>query len=503
MNLSELHHQKFWPPFLLLGGTALLSLLFKDPFLAVLQQANDWILQYFSWLFSWSVLFFLVVLIILYFSPFGKVKIGGRAAKPLFSKWRWFSITLCTTIATGILFWGTAEPLFHLNQPPESLGIAPGSGDAAVFSLSTMFMHWTFSPYSMYTVAGLVFAVSFYNLSQPFHTGSMLYPLFGAGVHQKCGTFIDILCLYSLAAGMAASLGAGILTIAGGLNTVIGWKTNEGLLALIGVVIVVTFVLSAASGLMKGIRILSDYNIKAFILLSLFFLIFGPVLFMGKIGWSASGQYITQFIPRSINWDERLDPEWFRSWTIFNWANWLAWTPVTALFLGRLAVGYTVREYIRINLLFPSLFGAVWKLIFSGTAIYFDLQSEGALFATLSHEGPEKVIYALFNEFPMTQVTGIVFLLITFISYVTAADSNTSAMSNICIKGITPAHQESPIYMKIVWGAIVGTLAFIMITFAGIDGIKMISVLGGFPALFLILLVGVSALRLLRIRSDI
>jgi len=440
-------------------------------------------------------LLIVILIIFIYFSPFGKVKIGGRDAQPILSKWKWFSITLCTTIATGILFWGTAEPLFHFHEPPQRLGIEPESLPAKAFAMSTMFMHWTISPYAIYTLAGLMFSYCFYNLNRPFEVGSMLFPLIGASSNRTIGDITDIICLYGLVAGMAASLGTGILTISAGLNITLGSPTSDFVLLIIALAIVATFIISASSGLMKGIRLLSDYNMRAFILLALFFFSFGPAVEILRTGITGLGQYFTNFIPRSINWNEGLDTSWFQSWTIFNWAVWMAWTPITALFLGRLGKGYSIRTFIQMNLLFPSIFGALWMMIFSGTSLQIDQLSAGSLYDKMTQFGPESVIYNIIGQLPISQIVGPAFLLITFISYVTAADSNTSAMSNICTRGITTVDQESPAFIKITWGMIIGVLAWVVISYAGIDGIKMISVLGGFPALFLIILIALGAIK--------
>lgn len=269
--MQQLNPIKFWPPLILLTGTVFYSLLDKEGFLAAAQSINTWILEHFSWLFSWSVLLFVLLLVIIYISPFGRITIGGKGATPLLSKWKWFSITLCTTIATGILFWGTAEPLFHFHQPPAGLDINPASVEARNFSMATMLLHWTLSPYAIYTMAALVFAYCFYNLQRPFEVSATLFPLIGKSSSGIIGHLTDIICLYGLVAGMAASLGAGILTISGGLRLFLGIPPSSFLLLVITITIVGTFVASASSGLMKGIRVLSDYNIKAFILLAIFF----------------------------------------------------------------------------------------------------------------------------------------------------------------------------------------------------------------------------------------
>lgn len=488
---------KFWPPVVLLLSSVTLSLVNKEVFLRITNDANSWILTHFSGLFSWSVLGFVLLCVTLYVSPFGKTVIGGSEAQPLLSRWKWFAITLCTSIATGILFWGTAEPLFHFHQLPEKLHLKPMSADAGVFSLATMMLHWTISPYAVYTLTAVVFAYSFYNLKRPFEVGATLYPLLGRRSAGIIGHGVDIICLYGLVAGMAASLGAGILTISGGLQSVLGIASGEVLLAVIALLIVASFVISASTGLMKGIRVLSDYNAKAFICMAFFILLFGPTREIFDLGLRGIADFLLHFFPRSVNWHNALGHSWFQSWTVFNWANWLAWAPVTALFLGRLGRGYSIREFIHMNLFFPSLFGALWMMIFSGASLHFDAQTNGELYQILKKSGPENVIYHILGLLPLAEIVIPVFLLITFLSFVTAADSNTSAMSNLCTKGITTENQESPLPIKIIWGVIIGALAWVMITQSGIEGIKMISVLGGFPALFLVICIALGTIRLL------
>ena len=368
--MRNIKHGVFWPPFLVLIASVIYSLVDSEGFMQNATTVNSFLLDKFGWLYSISTLGFFAIVIWIYFSPLAKVRIGGKAAKPFLTKWKWFSITLCTTIATGILFWGTSEPLFHLHTPPQGLGIEPNSIESMRFSMSTLFMHWTLIPYGIYTAAGLLFALVYYNLKRPFSLGSMLYPIFGTKTEGGIGRTIDAICLYSLVAGMAASLGTGILTISGGLNTLYGIESSTFLLTIITLVIVATFILSAISGLMKGIQLLSDWNIKLFFGLAIFVFICGPSLFIIKIGVEGIGEFLQTFFQRSLYVGLSPEDNWSESWTIFYWANWLAWASVSALFLGRLAKGYTVREFIHFNLLYPSIFGGIWMMIFGGTSLY-------------------------------------------------------------------------------------------------------------------------------------
>lgn len=183
-------------------------------------------------------------------------------------------------------------------------------------------------------------------------------------------------------------------------------------------------------------------------------------------------------------------------WTLFYWANWIAWTPVTAVFLGRIAYGYTVRDFIHFNLLLPALFGGVWMVIFGGTALNMELESiANPLLKSLESNGPQSVVYKVFHSLPLSYIISLFFLIVSFLSYVTAADSNTSAMSGLSSSGISPESPEPPMSIKIIWGLVVGSIAFIMVGFSGIKGVKLTSVLGGFPALFFLILVAFSLLK--------
>ncbi len=494
--MKSLNWKVFLPPVLLLLATVGFSFSNPEGFLTGAQAVNAWILNRFGWLFGLGALSFLVILAGVYFSPLAKVRIGGPNATPLLKRWNWFAITLCTTIATGILFWGTAEPLYHLHQPPAGLGLTPGSASAVPFSMSALLLHWTLAPYAMYTVAGLGFALSYYNAGQSFSLGSLVSPLLGNRSHKTLGTLIDVVGLYGLVAGMAASLGVGMLTIMGGIQSEFGIAASPWLLAAIALAIVTTFVISASSGLLKGITLLSDLNLRAFIALAVFVFIFGPTLSMLKIGGQGLVDFTLNLLPRTAGLDPRLSTDWLKSWTLFDWANWLAWTPVTALFLGRLALGYTVRDFIHFNLLLPALFGGIWMIIFGGFALEADVSGGGSLFALLGEKGPESVIYALLHQLPLGKITSGFFLLVVFLSYVTAADSNTSAMSGISSHGISPEKPESPMFIKVIWGVLIGLVAWVMVNAAGVDGIKMTSVLGGFPALFLVLAAAAAVVKL-------
>lgn len=487
----------FFTPIIVLSFTLLYGISQSEEFIEKATTAKNWMLDHFDWLFAWSSFVFLIILGVAYFSSLGRKRIGGSDATPILSKWKWFAITLCTTIATGILFWGMAEPLHHLHGPPSALNLGDKTSAAAIFSMATLYMHWSFTPYGVYTITGLVFALAYYNLKQPFSLSSIAFPLLGNAVHHRMGKIIDVICLYALVLGMSASLGTGMFAIMGGVDLLFGWPKSSFLLGGIGFLIVFSFVVSAISGLHKGIGVLSDLNTKAFFGLAVFVLFFGPTLYIFNIGWEGVKDYLFNFIPRSTNLGSELDTQWQQDWTIFYLANWFAWAPIAALFLGRIAVGYTVRQFIQFNLIFPSLFTVIWMSIFGGASLFLDMNNSDLLYTLMNQKGEEVVMFTVLGKLPFGTMVSFLTLVMVFISYVTAADSNVSAMSAISTNGINPENPEAPLWIKIIWGSIIGLTAWLMISTAGVDGIRILSVLGGFPALFLVILVACGLIKLI------
>lgn len=431
-----------------------------------------------------------VLCIAVYLSPIGNIKIGGELAKPLLSKWRWFSIVLCTTIAVGILFWGASEPLYHISEPPK------GMMGTAEFAMSAIFMHWSITPYAIYTIPALLFALGYYNYNRKYSLGAMLFPLNDLP-NRRIIIAIDAICLFALAAGMSAVLGVGMLSLAGAILNSSAFLDKPLLLGFIGMAIVAAFTVSAASGLLKGIRILSVINISIFIAISLFVFLAGPTSFITSNAIEGLRSFFVNFIPHSLSIGSYGDKAWMHSWTTFYWANWMAWAPITALFLGRISYGYTVRQFILYNWLIPAGFGILWISIFSGTSLYLEIHEKMDLLQALNELGPDVIIYKIFDHLPLAKVLSGVFLFTVFLSYVTAADSNTEAMSSISTRGINPEASNPPKFIKFSWGILVGLVAWVMVSYSGVEGVKMLSNLGGLPSLFLMVLLCFLTIKLL------
>lgn len=475
------------------------SFIDMEGFLELATRINTWILDTFSTVFSAAVFGFVLTCIWVFFSPLGKVRIGGEDAKPLLSRWNWFAITLCTTIAIGILFWGTAEPMYHVYDSG-ARDIVPQSPEAVQFSLVSLFMHWAFSPYAIYTVPALCFALVYHNMKKPYSMSGPINVLIGRDMSARMSASLDATILLSLVLGMAANLGACMLLLSGGVSKMTGLPSSALLLAFIALAIVVAVLISSLSGLTKGIRVLSDINIKVFFAFVAFVFVCGPTLYILREGAGAVLGYIVEFVPRSLVIGQSGDREWANAWTIFYWANWLAWAPVTAMFLGRIARGYTVRAFIAINFIAPSLFAIVWMSVFGGFALSINASTNGSLKAALDAGGPEAVIFEALSTLPMGALLVPLLIALSFLSYVTAADSNTEAIAMICERPdnnlASKAVPKTRPVLKIIWVTVLVSTAWMMTATSGIDGVRMLSNLGGLPALFVVIALNFTLIKL-------
>ncbi|MBQ1490308.1 MAG: BCCT family transporter [Eubacterium sp.] len=487
----------FLIPWLLAIATVILNFVSGEAFNATIMAITNFILDKFSWMFALMAFTCVVLIIAAYFTKFGGVRIGGRKARPIMNMSNYVWIVLCTIMAAGILLWACAEPLYHYYGPPTS--VTAESPDAINFLMKDIFLEWTFTPMCIYGAPAILFAFLFYNAKKKYSLGSLLYPALPYHTAEKCSPIVDVICLLALVCGMAASMGSAVFLLAEGSASLTGGAITSGpaVWTIVGAVIVAAFVASAVSGLMNGIRILSTINSRIYMVLGLFVFIFGPTFYILSLTVEGFGAYLTDFCRMSLFVSAADGDGWAWWWPVFYWCNWMAWMPVTSVFLGRISRGYTVREAIRVIVVYPSLFSVAWLGLFSSSSMYYELAGKGINDA-MTNGGTAAATYAVLQQMPISVVTITVFLLIVLVSFVTASDSNTNAMSGLCMDGLSAEDQESPSWLKIVWGVTIGAMCIIFVNaFQTTDALKYLSNLGGFPIVFFLVIITISFVKVM------
>ena len=487
----------FLIPWVLVIATIVLNLVNGEAFNALIMKLTSFILDGFDWLFALISFLCVVLIVAAYFSPFGNVRIGGSKAKPMMNQTNYIWIVLCTIMAAGILLWACAEPMYHYYNPPGH--IKAQSSEAITFLMKDIFLEWTFTPMCIYGMPAILFAFLYYNAKKKYSIGSMLFPAFSTRVSEKASPVVDCICLFALVCGMAASMGSAIFLVADGTSSLTDGKiaSTPTIWIIIAVIIVAAFVTSAISGVMNGIRILSTINSRIYMLLGAFVFLFGPTTYILKLTAEGLGAYLSTFCQSSLFISAADGDKWATWWPVFYWCNWMAWMPVTSLFLGKISRGYSVKEAIRVIVVFPSMFSVIWLGLFSASSVYYELAGKG-INEAMTAGSTASATYAVLKQLPIPVVSIAVFLSIVFVSFITASDSNTNAMAGLCTDSISENEEESPAWLKLVWGITIGVLCVIFLkAFKSTDALKYLSNLGGFPIVFLLIILAVSFIKVM------
>ncbi|WDP89563.1 MAG: BCCT family transporter [Desulfobacter sp.] len=485
----------FYPPALLLAAVVLFGAFFPEQLGVAANAAFAFCIKYFSWFYSLGVSILFAFVLWAGLGKYGNIRLGGPDAKPEMSFFSWFAIALTSGIAIGIVFYGVAEPLGNYTSPAGFTGLEARSALAAEGALRTVFLHWGFHPYAIYTSFGLFIAFLFYNRKKPFKISTGLYPLLGDKVNGLAGNLIDALCIFSIVAGIGTSLGLGAMQLAGGIEYVAGSPMGSVLMLWLGIIaaMAVFYIAAACTGLHKGIKLISSLNVYIYIALLVWVFLFGPTLYILNNTNSALGDYLSSFLRQSMYLEPTLQTGWVGGWTIFYWSWWLAFAPMVGLFLVKLAKGRTIKEFVLVNFFAPTLFAVVWFGIFGSAAIHMEHFQGIELAKEIADGGTQVALFAFLKNLPMTGLLNILGFLAIVFSFVTLAESMTLTLANMTSaesagdedKNNEKSEQDAPNILKIFWGALMAGMAFVLLMSGGLKSLQTAVVVCGLPILLM------------------
>lgn len=418
-------------------------------------------------------------------SPIGSIRIGGRHAKPDFSLWRWFSISLCAGIGIGILFWGIGEPMYHLMQPPsENLGLTPGSHQAAVFAVSQSIMHWSVAQYCLYSICGVTFALMCFNNGRPLSIidcfSAIVPERYSAG--SRC--IVHTICLFSLCFAVISSMGSLIMMVSSLWAHLTGIPRSFLVDTVICTAGTSLFVFSALSGLRKGMAFLSQQTTRLFFFLMFFVFLAGPTAFILTMGTEVFGYTLTFFFRNSsLMSTEFMNHPWASSWLDVYMAFFFGYAPPIGLFLARLGKGRTVRQFLLMNIFAPTIFVYFWINTFGSVAIYFQWKDVFDVWHHVQTFGLESTVVAILQAFPLSSLLIVLFIICTMTSFATLADPMTTVLATLSTRGIS-INDEAPRGLKTVWGATAGIMALLLVSTTGLDGLRGMAVFSGLFMMF-------------------
>jgi choline/glycine/proline betaine transport protein len=430
-------------------------------------------------------------------SRFGDVKLGKDDDEPDFSTFSWICMLFSAGLGSGLIYWGVAEPMYHIQDNPfmVSEGIKSGSVEAAAMAIRVTSFHWGLHGWALYVLVGLSLAYFAYRKDCPLTLRSALYPILKDKIYGPWGNLIDLIGVFGTIFGLATSLGLGISPIAAGMEK-LGWMDNTQTNQLIMVAIITALgTASAVSGVGKGVRILSEVNVWASLGLLVLFLILGPTAFILGMTITGVGDYLWNVIPMGFWIDPEPERQWQSWWTIFYWGWWIAWCPFVGLFIARVSKGRTIRQFCLCVLLVPVSVVVLWMGVFGAAATGVDLFNDAGVLEAVNADyasGVFQTIAGFGYEFLVTPITILTtVLLISW--FVTSSDSGTLVMCTMLSMG----DENPPIKFRFFWGITSGVVAAVLMLAGGLSALQTASIVAGLPIAVILIFMGYGMVKTL------
>lgn len=471
----------FWIALALVVLAVAYGAMAPDSFAEVTGNIEGFLTTSFGWYYllivSVMVLFCLFFLI----SPMGQIRLGKDTDKPEFSYGTWIAMLFSAGMGIGLVFWGAAEPLSHFAIDPATA--EPGSVEAFRESMRFTFFHWGIHAWAIYAVVALSLAYFQFRKGEPGLISATLKPLFGDKMNGPLGVLVDVIAVFATAVGVATTLGFGTIQINEGLAFLIDDIPGDNFTVQLIIIAVITvlFMISAWSGLSKGIKYLSNTNMVLAIALLVLVIILGPTLLILNMFTDSLGSYFQNIVQMSfrsapVNGENR---SWIDGWTIFYWAWWISWSPFVGIFIARVSRGRTVREFLIGVLLIPTFLSFIWFAAFGSTAMSVQ-QSGTDLTGLLTSE----VLFGVFNELPWGILLSVVAVMLIITFFITSADSATFVLGMQSTNGsLNPANS-----VKLTWGIAQSLIAVILLSAGGLDALQTALIVAAFPFSFIMLM---------------
>ena len=478
---------------------AVWTMFFTAPATEVINAILGWIANTFGWFYFVAVTAYLVFVVYIAFSRYGNLKLGPAHSTPDFNMLTWAAMLFSAGIGIDLLFFCIAEPVTQFLAPPVGDG---NTIAAARHAMELTYLHWGLSGWGVYTLVGMSLAFFSYRHGMPLAIRSSLYPLFGKRINGVLGDAVDIAAVLGTVFGVATSLGIGIIQLNYGLMHMFGIPETTSTQVILAILIVFFSAISAVTGVEKGIRRLSEFNMVLALLLMLFVLFFGKTIFLLNALVMNVGDYLSNFVSLSLNTYAFDQPTaWLNGWTIFFWAWWVAWGPFVGLFLARISRGRTIRQFVAGTLLLPLIFMMVWMSIMGNSAIDMVMNNTGvADFGQQAMANPGSSIYLFLESLPWVGLTTMVTTILGVVFFVTSADSGALVLSNMTSVLRDPA-SDAPAWIRILWAAIIGVLTVALLMAGGLSVLQGTVVIMGLPFAFVLILMMLGLMKALKVEG--
>ncbi|OKN75885.1 hypothetical protein AM443_004458 [Pseudomonas aeruginosa] len=427
---------------------------------------------------------YLIFVVVTALSGYGKIKLGADHDEPEFSYLSWAGMLFAAGISITLFFFCVSEPLTHFLQPPQG---EAGTQEAARQAMELLFLHWGLHGWGVFALVAMALAYFAYRHNLPLALRSALYPLIGKRINGPIGYTVDCFGIIATVFGLGADMGFGVLQLNSGLDYLYAIPHTHPVQMALIVLMMGAAISVAVSGVDKGIRILSDINMLLACSLLLFVLFAGPTQHLLNTLVQNVGDYLGHLPGKSFDLYAYGGPsDWLGSWTVFYWAWWIAWAPFVGLFIARISRGRTIREFVFGVLFIPLGFTLAWMSIFGNSALEQALGGASEL-GRVAIEQPSMALYQMLQNYPWSRAVITVTVLVSFVFFVTSADSGTVVLSTLSAHGGS-ADDDGPKWLRVFWGSVTALVTGGLLFAGSIDALKSAVVLTSLPFSLILLL---------------
>ncbi len=490
----DIHPPVFYPSAILIIVFIFITLIIGEPMETVFVNISNGMTSYAGWLFIFAVNFFVIFCLYLALSKFANIRLGGKEAEPEFSLFAWFAMLFSAGMGIGLLFFSVAEPILHYSNPPLPV---ENEVEAAKNAMNFSFLHYGFHAWAIYALVGLSLAFFAFNRKLPLTIRSVFFPLLGDRIHGPFGNIIDVIAVVATLFGLATSLGFGAQQVASGLHHLFGIPNTEWTQVILITLITLAATISVVLGLDKGVRVLSEVNIKLAMFFLCLMLVLGPTIYLLDSFIQHVGNYLQHVIYLGTWTETYTGTDWQNTWTVFYWAWWISWSPFVGMFIARVSKGRTVREFILGVLLVPSALTFLWFSVFGGSALYLELNSISNLSQAVN-ENISTALFVMLDQFPLSFFTSIVGIVLVSSFFVTSSDSGSLVIDSITSGG----KLDAPVGQRIFWALSEGAVAATLLLGGGLAALQTAAISTGLPFTLLLFIMCFSLYKGLSLEQE-
>jgi choline/glycine/proline betaine transport protein len=469
----DIHGPVFWPSVVLIASLIIGTLIAGESAEQAFNSARVFITDSANWLFVAAVNIFIGFSLYFAFSKFGTIRLGGQDAEPEFSTMAWFAMLFSAGMGIGLMFYSVAEPMWHLISPPHA---EAGTTQAVRDAMGITFLHWGLHAWAVYAIVALALAFFAFNRKLPLSFRSVFYPILGDRIEGWIGDVIDVLAVLATLFGLATSLGLGAAQAGAGIEYVFGMTNTVNLQVMIIIGVTAIATISVVMGIDKGVKVLSEFNIRIAALFLLFILVVGPTLYILSSFMQNIGHYFQNFASFSTWTQSYEEGEFLNTWTVFYWAWWISWSPYVGMFIARISKGRTVKEFVLGVLIIPTLVTFLWMSGFGGSALF--LETNGiAEIANAVQADQTTSLFILLDQFPFSTITSFLAIILVMSFFVTSSDSGS-----LVIDGLTSGGKlHAPVGQRVFWATTEGAVAAILLIGGGLGALQAGAISTGLP----------------------